>query len=59
MHKEYIDLRLTREEAVTFGQVLMETIVNKTYNPDNVNTKWLWMLMEALSEQMGDYEEEE
>lgn len=59
MHKEYIDLRLTRKEAVTFGQVLMETIVNKTYNPDNVNTKWLWMLMEALSEQMGDYEEEE
>lgn len=59
MYKEYIDLRLTREEAVTFGQILMETIVNKTYNPDNVNTKWLWMLMEALSEQMADYEEEE
>lgn len=59
MRKELITIALTENEAVTMGQLIMEAISKRTYEPDNVNIKWLWMLMETLSEQMADNEEEE
>lgn len=59
MKNEFITLRLTENEAVTMGQLVMEAISKRTYEPDNINIKWLWMLMETLSEQMTDYKEEE
>lgn len=59
MRKELITIALTENEAVTMGQLLMEGISKRTYEPDNINIKWLWMLMETISEQMVDYREEE
>ena len=59
MRKELITIALTENEAVTMGQLVMEAISKRTYEPDNINIKWLWMLMETLSEQMTDSEEEE
>ena len=59
MRKELITIALTENEAVTMGQLVMEAISKRTYEPDNINIKWLWMLMETLSEQMADNEEEE
>lgn len=59
MKNEFITLRLTEDEAVTMGQLVMEAISKRTYEPDNINIKWLWMLMETISEQMVDNEEEE
>lgn len=59
MRNEFITLRLTEDEAVTMGQLVMEGISKRTYEPDNINIKWLWMLMETISEQMVDYREEE
>lgn len=59
MRKELITIALTENEAVTMGQLIMEAISKRTYEPDNINIKWLWMLMETLSEQMADSEEEE
>ncbi len=59
MKNEFITLRLTEDEAVTMGQLVMEAISKRTYEPDNINIKWLWMLMETLSGQMIDNEEEE
>ena len=58
MRKELITIELTENEAVTMGQLVMEAISKRTYEPDNINIKWLWMLMETLSEQMADNEEE-
>lgn len=58
MRKELITIALTRNEAVTMGQLIMESISKRNYEPDNINIKWLWMLMETLSEQMADSEEE-
>lgn len=59
MKNEYITIALTEDEAVTMGQLVMEAISKRTYEPDNINIKWLWMLMETISEQMVDNEEEE
>ena len=59
MRNEFITLRLTEDEAVTMGQLVMEAISKRAYEPDNINIKWLWMLMETISEQMADSEEEE
>lgn len=59
MRNEFITLRLTEDEAVTMGQLVMEAISKRAYEPDNINIKWLWMLMETLSEQMADNKEEE
>lgn len=59
MKKELITITLTENEAVTMGQLVMEAISKRTYEPDNINIKWLWMLMETISEQMADNEEEE
>ena len=59
MRKELITIALTENEAVTMGQLVMEAISKRTYEPDNINIKWLWMLMETLSVQMVDYREEE
>lgn len=59
MRKELITIALTENEAVTMGQLVMEAISKRTYEPDNINIKWLWMLMETLSEQMTDDEEKE
>lgn len=59
MRKELITIALTENEAVTMGQLIMGAISKRTYEPDNVNVKWLWMLMETLSEQMTDDEEKE
>lgn len=59
MRKELITIVLTKNEAVTMGQLVMEAISKRTYEPDNINIKWLWMLMETISEQMADNEEEE
>lgn len=59
MRKELITIALTENEAVTMGQLVMEAISKRAYEPDNINIKWLWMLMETISEQMTDDEEEE
>lgn len=59
MRKELITIALTENEAVTMGQLVMEAISKRTYEPDNINIKWLWMLMETISEQMVDYDREE
>lgn len=59
MRKELITIALTENEAVIMGQLVMEAISKRTYEPDNINIKWLWMLMETISEQMADNEEEE
>ena len=59
MRKKLITIELTENEAVTMGQLVMEAISKRTYEPDNINIKWLWMLMETISEQMADSEEEE
>lgn len=59
MRKELITIALTENEAVTMGQLVMEAISKRNYEPDNINIKWLWMLMETISEQMVDYKEEE
>lgn len=59
MRKELITIALTENEAVTMGQLVMEAISKKNYESDNINIKWLWMLMETISEQMIDSEEEE
>ena len=59
MRKELITIALTENEAVTMGQLIMEAISKRTYEPDNINAKWLWMLMETISKQMTNSEEEE
>lgn len=59
MKNEYITIELTEKEAVTMGQLVMEAISKRTYEPDNINVKWLWALMEILSKQIIDYKEEE
>ena len=58
-YNDIINLKFTKAEGVTLGQILMEAISKRTYEPDNVNVEWLWMLMETLSEQMTNSEEEE
>ena len=58
-YNNIINLEFTKAEGVTLGQILMEAISKRTYEPDNVNVEWLWMLMETLSEQMTNSEEEE
>lgn len=47
-----VTIKLSENEAVTMGQLVMEAISKRTYEPDNINVKWLWMLLETLSEQM-------
>ena len=59
MREKLITIALTENEAVTMGQLVMEAISKRTYEPDNINIKWLWMLMETLSEKMQEHEEEE
>ena len=59
MREKLITIALTENEAVTMGQLVMEAISKRTYESDNINIKWLWMLMETISEQMVDYREEE
>ncbi len=58
-YNEIINLKFTKAEGVTLGQILMEAISKRTYEPDNVNVEWLWTVMKMLSEQMADSEEEE
>lgn len=58
-YNDIINLKFTKAEGVTLGQILMEAINKRTYEPDNVRIEWLWMLMETISEQMVDSEEEE
>lgn len=59
MREKLITIALTENEAVTMGQLVMEAISKRNYEPDNINIKWLWMLMKTISEQMVDYREEE
>lgn len=58
-YNDIINLKFTKAEGVTLGQILMEAISKRTYNPDNVNTEWLWVIMEMLSEKMQKHEEDE
>ena len=58
-YNEIINLKFTKAEGVTLGQILMEAISKRAYEPDNINIKWLWMLMETISEKMQEHEEEE
>ncbi len=58
-YNEIINLKFTKAEGVTLGQILMEAISKRTYDPDNVNTEWLWAVMEALAEKMQEHEEDE
>lgn len=47
-----VTIKLSENEAVTLGQLVMEAISKRTYEPDNINVKWLWMLLETLSKQI-------
>lgn len=58
-YNDIINLKFTKAEGVTLGQILMEAISKRTYEPDNVNVEWLWAVMEMLSEKMQEYEEDE
>lgn len=59
MREKLITIELTENEAVTMGQILMEAISKRTYEPDNVNIEWLWAVMEMLSEKMQEHKEDE
>ena len=50
---ELITLMFTKEEATTMGQILMEAISKRTYEPDNVMVEWLWAKLNELAEQMS------
>lgn len=50
---ELITLMFTKEEATTMGQILMEAISKRTYEPDNVMIEWLWLKLNELAEQMS------
>ena len=39
-YNDIINLKFTKAEGVTLGQILMEAISKRTYDPDNVNTAW-------------------
>ena len=56
---EFINLKFTKAEGTTLGQILMEAISKRTYEPDNVNVEWLWGVMGMLSEKMQEHEEDE
>lgn len=58
-YNDIINLKFTKAEGVTLGQILMEAISKRTYQPDNVNVEWLWAVMETLAEKMQEYEEDE
>lgn len=58
-YNDIINLKFTKAEGVTLGQILMEAISKRTYEPDNVNVEWLWTVMEMLSEKMQEHEEDE
>lgn len=58
-YNDIINLKLTKAEGVAFGQILMEAISKRTYEPDNINIEWLWAVMETLSEKMLEHEEDE
>lgn len=40
-YNDIINLKFTKAEGVTLGQILMEAISKRTYEPDNVNAEWL------------------
>ena len=56
-YNEFISLRFNKAEGTTLGQILMEAISKRTYEPDNVNVEWLWVLMEQIAQQMQEHEE--
>lgn len=56
-YNEFINLKFTKAEGTTLGQILMEAISKRTYEPDNVNVEWLWVLMEQIAQQMQEHEE--
>lgn len=58
-YNDIINLKFTKAESVTLGQILMEAISKRIYEPDNVNVEWLWAVMEMLSEKMQEHEEDE
>lgn len=58
-YNDIINLKFTKAEGATLGQILMEAISKRTYEPDNVNVEWLWTVMEMLSEKMRKHEEDE
>lgn len=58
-YNDIINLKFTKAEGVTLGQILMEAISKRIYEPDNVNVEWLWAVMEMLSEKMQEHEEDE
>ena len=58
-YNNIINLEFTKAEGTTLGQILMEAISKRTYEPDNVNVQWLWGVMEMLAEKMQEHEEDE
>lgn len=58
-YNEIINLKFTKTEGATLGQILMEAISKRTYEPDNVNVEWLWAVMEMLSKKMREHEKDE
>lgn len=58
-YNEFINLKFTKAEGTTLGQILMEAISKRTYESDNVNVEWLWGVMEILAEKMQEHEEDE
>lgn len=53
-YNDIINLEFTKAEGVSLGQILMEAISKRTYDPDNINVEWLWAVMEVLAEKMKD-----
>lgn len=58
-YNNIINLKFTKTQGVMLGQILMEAINKRTYEPDNINVEWLWAVMEMLSEKMREHKEDE
>lgn len=58
-YNDIINLKFTKTQGVMLGQILMEAINKRTYEPDNINVEWLWAVMEMLSEKMREHKEDE
>ena len=50
-YNDIINLKFTKAQGAMLGQILMEAINKRTYEPDNVNIEWLWAVMEQVARQ--------
>ena len=50
-YNDSVNLKFTKAQGALLGQILMEAINKRTYEPDNVNIEWLWAVMEQVARQ--------